>query len=66
MTDDKNENVIELKVTPEATGTKRVVSLPVFSTKVLAGLETDETMAKVKSVQRKKRRKWYRKSPLKE
>ena len=65
MTDDKNGNVKELKVSPDSLGSNRVVSLPVFSTKVLAGLETDETMAKVKSVKRKKRRNRYRKSPLK-
>ena len=66
MTDDKNGNVKKLKAAPESPGAKRVVSLPVFSTKVLAGLETDETMARVKSVQRKKRRNRYRKSPLKQ
>ncbi len=55
------DNVIELngklKATGAATGTPKgttKVSLPVYSTKVLAGLETDETLAKVKRAQRKK------------
>ncbi len=48
--------------TPEGT---RVVVLPVYSTKVLAGLETDETMARIKSVQRKKRRARYRRDQRK-
>ena len=55
---------------PEAAETKtpkgtRVVVLPVYSTKVMAGLETDETMARIKSVQRKKRRARYRRNQRK-
>lgn len=59
------DNVIELNFenksqeaatennTETSEGTTKV-SLPVYSTKVLAGLETDETLAKVKRAQQKK------------
>lgn len=40
----------------EKSGSTKVVVLPVFSTKVLAGFESDEIMSRIKNTKRKKRR----------
>lgn len=48
---------------PAKKGEKRVVVLPVYSTKVMAGLETDETLSRVKRVQRKKGRNRLKSGP---